>query len=340
LLGLDAASVHPSEEALLSVMSPKDRRAAGKLLAAALSGDLENFQAEYRISPPGGGVRWLAMFGRLVRGSRDRPARVTGIGIDITGQKRVEELLRKSRETLEQRVKERTADLLAANTKLEKEMANRQRLEGQMLEVSEREQRRIGRDLHDGLGQQISGITFHAHLLQKRLAEKGLEDAAAAERIVALLDEAKIQARRIARGLQPVGPESNGLMAGLGHFAATASELYRIRCTFVCPEPVLVEDHAIAVHLFRIAQESVANAFRHGEASAIEVSLRNSRDRIELEISDDGKGLPKRPRRKSGLGLRFMEYRAEAVGGMLKVLPGVSGGAVIRCSVPVANGKA
>jgi PAS domain S-box-containing protein len=337
LLGLDPERVPPGEKALLAVLHPKDRRSAQKLVDAVFSGEREQFHAEYRINDANGEGRWLAMFGRLVLGAEGQTTRVTGIGIDITALKHTEELLRKARETLEQRVQERTSDLQAAKARLEEEVADRRRLERQMLEVSEREQRRIGRDLHDGLGQQITGILFHAHLLEKHLAARGIAEAKDAGKIVAFLDEAKVQARRIARGLQPVEPEANGLMAGLEHFAATASELYHVKCRFDCPKPVLVAEHLTATHLFRIAQEAVANAFRHGGASVIQIRLRRSGGIIELEIRDNGRGLPKRQSPQNGLGLRFMKFRAETVGGALEVRLNPRGGTVIHCTVPAGG---
>jgi signal transduction histidine kinase len=258
---------------------------------------------------------------------------VAGIAIDITPQKRNEKLLLKARTTLDQRVKARTADLQATTTALEQEIVDRRRLERQILEISEREQRRIGQDLHDGLGQQITGIIFHAHLLHKHLGQKGLEEADAAAHIVTLLDEAKVQARQIARGLQPVDPAPNGLMAGLEHFAATTTALYRIDCRFLCPEPVLIAEHTISTHLFRIAQEAVANAFRHGGARQIEIHLRRDDGTLILEVSDDGCGLPKDARRRNGLGLRFMKYRAETIGGTVEVRSRPKGGTIVRCSV-------
>ena len=206
-------------------------------------------------------------------------------------------------------------------------------LEQQILEIGESDRRRMGQDLHDGLGQQITGIIFHAHLLQKQLANKSLKEAETAQQIVTLLNEAKIQARHIARGLQPVDPAPNGLMAGLDHFASTTSELYRIECRFLCPEPVMLSDHTMAVHLFRITQEAVSNAFRHGGARKIEIHLRTTNDELVLEVVDHGCGLPKGADRQDGLGLRFMKYRAETIGGTFDIRRRPGGGTMVRCRV-------
>jgi PAS domain S-box-containing protein len=339
LLGLQPDRVLPSVEAFLNVLHPGDRLRAEKGLKTALAGEIEDFQGEYRIRRTSGVVRWLGLFGRIALGRNQQPHRIAGIGIDITAQKEAEQQLRQAHETLDQRVKERTAHLRALTATLEQEIADRRRLERQILEISEREQRRIGQDLHDGLGQQITGIIFHAHLLHKHLAGKSAKEAESAAQIVTLLDQAKVQARQIARGLQPVDPSPNGLMAGLGHFATTTRKLYHIHCRFDCPEPVLIEDYNAATHLFRIAQEAVANAFRHGGASAIEIRLRRADGILTLEISDNGRGLPKRARRKGGLGLRFMQYRAEVMGGTLDVRRRPRGGTIVRCEVRTDGGS-
>lgn len=215
----------------------------------------------------------------------------------------------------------------------EREIDDRRRLERQILEISEREQRRIGQDLHDGLGQQITGIIFHAHLLHKYLSAKGLEEANIAAEIVTMLDEAKTQARQIARGLQPVDSAPNGLMIGLDHLTSITSDLYHIKCRFVCPDPVMVEEYLVATHLFRIAQEAVSNAFRHGQARKIEIRLQRKDDGLVLEIADNGRGLPKGADRPTGLGMRFMQYRAETMGGTIEFRSRPKGGTIVRCKV-------
>jgi PAS domain S-box-containing protein len=336
LLGLDPEKTPPDEFAFLNMLHPQDRPAVIEALDQLFAGESDQMRGEFRFVRPSGDMRWLSMTGRLIRGRYSQPLHVTGVAVDITAHKRSESLLMRTRANLEKRVKARTAALQAANRNLEQQIDSRRKLERQLLEVSEREQQRIGQDLHDGLGQQITGIIFHTHLLQKHLAEQGAKEAGSAAKIVALLDQAKTQARQISRGLQPVEPSSGGLMAGLANFAATTSDLYHIQCHFDCPDPVLVEDYTKATHLFRIAQEAVANAFRHGGARVVEIHLRRHTDdgSVELTIADDGGGLPEEKRRRGGLGLQFMRYRAEAMGGTFAAASRPGGGTLISCRVP------
>jgi signal transduction histidine kinase len=129
-------------------------------------------------------------------------------------------------------------------------------------------------------------------------------------------------------------------MAALANFAATTSDLYQIQCRFNSPDPVLIEDYTMATHLFRIAQEAVANAFRHGKARVVEISLRRTDDgTVELTIADDGCGLPKRLPRKGGLGMNFMKYRAVAMGGTFAACSRREGGTLIACRVAAAASK-
>ena len=125
-----------------------------------------------------------------------------------------------------------------------------------------------------------------------------------------MINEAIVQTRNLARGLHPVEPEQNGLMVALESLAARTKYLFQVRCHFTCRRPVLVEDNTVATHLYRIAQEAVTNAIKHGKPGRIEISLTETPGRINLAVKDDGSGMPARPRKKAGMGLRIMRYRA------------------------------
>ena len=167
--------------------------------------------------------------------------------------------LRSATKGLEARVQERT-------TALTEEMAERERLERELLDISERERRRIGHDLHDSLGQHLTGTALAAQVLEEKLTVHGQQEASDAGKVVELIEEGIVLLRQLAKGLHPIELEAEGLMQALEELAATSSELLGISCRFECDSPVPVRDSATAAHLYRIAQEAVSNAVKHGKA--------------------------------------------------------------------------
>jgi len=217
---------------------------------------------------------------------------------------------------------------------LTQESALRASLEHEMLEISEREQERIGRDLHDSLCQHLTGTALAGHLLAKSLGKEGLPQAQNARKIVDLIEEGISLARTIAKGLHPLEPRSDGLMIGLEEFTTATSELLNIQCRFLCQHPVLIHPPATAAHLYRIAQEAMNNAIRHGRATCIEVSLEETEAGIRLSIADNGEGLPKSIPHSGGMGLRTMAERARFIGAQFSVRANPPGGAEVICVVP------
>jgi PAS domain S-box-containing protein len=217
--------------------------------------------------------------------------------------------------------------LVAAN-----DITERERLEKQILEISEKEQERIGQDLHDGLCQLLSGIKFKTTLLEQKLKIKAPDEALAARAIESLLNGAIEQARNMAKGLHPVDIEARGLMSALEGLAASVSSLYGIQCQCVFRRQVLVHDHAVAIHLYRIAQEAITNAVKHAQARNIRIALAGDPDRLTLTVDDDGVGLLQRiSRRKRGMGLHLMDYRARSIGAHLEFGRAPIGGTRVTC---------
>jgi PAS domain S-box-containing protein len=247
---------------------------------------------------------------------------------------RAEEALREARDKLEQRVAERTAELRAANEELKRALAERRRLEAEILQISNRERQRIGQDLHDGLTQQLNGILYLGETLREKLMEHVKIKPAELARMTTLLADAVSQARSLAHGLNPVGTEPDGLVVALKRFANLVRSTFQIVCRLECQPPVLVEDNNVATHLYRIAQEAVQNAIKHGGATRVTMRLREADNRITLEVRDNGVGLANQPEAHSGMGLHIMQYRAGVCGGHLSLRPGPRGGAWVTCSVP------
>jgi signal transduction histidine kinase len=214
------------------------------------------------------------------------------------------------------------------------DISERKRLEAEILHVSEREQRRIAQDLHDGLGQQLGGISCLTDVLNKNLREQASPEAAAAAKISKLLTMAVAQTRSLARGLYPVAPEANGLMSALEDLATRVADLFKVSCEFECARAVLIADNALATNLYRIAQEAITNAIKHGRAHWINICLSSSSDQVTLVVTDDGVGFKTSPRSLKGLGLRIMDHRARVIGGTLLVQNQPGGGAAVVCAVP------
>jgi len=207
-------------------------------------------------------------------------------------------------------------------------------LEKQILEISDREQARIGHDLHDGLCQLLVSTAFDCNHLQERLASAHRPETQDAQKIADLLDQAITQARQLARGLYPVQLEADGLVSSLEELAEAARDRFKIQCAVECLPPIVIPNNTVATHLYRIAQEALNNAVRHGQPSRILIHLQMPDHRLELTITDDGVGLPQNEK-SDGLGLHIMDYRTRTVGGMLEISGEPGGGTRVRCTVPL-----
>lgn len=219
-----------------------------------------------------------------------------------------------------------------------RDVSERKMLEKEILEISEREQRRMAQDLHDGLSQQLTGVTYMTRALIKGLPEKS-DAARAAEKIEQLVNRAAEMAHGIAGGLFPVKLEANGLMSALQELAMDTEKIFNISCQFVCDLPVLLNDLSISTHLYRIAQEAVANAIKHGKPTHIWIGLTRQGSRIELLVEDDGHGFAKGPAHNGGMGLHIMKYRSQMIGAVVEVEQSARGGTLVRCLLPGANGS-
>ena len=213
-----------------------------------------------------------------------------------------------------------------------RDITRRVGLEREILAISEREQRRLGHDLHDDLCQQLAGIEFLSQRLASGLAARAAVRARAKE-IAQMVQRAMTQTRELARGLSPVRLEAEGLTDALRELAAGTKKVFGCDCRCRCDPPVLVPDHTVAIHLYRIAQEAVTNAIKHGKARRIEISLTANGNSAVLAVSDNGTGIPRKLPKRKGMGLRIMRYRTEVIGGTLQVEPDPGGGSRVVCAV-------
>jgi PAS domain S-box-containing protein len=216
-----------------------------------------------------------------------------------------------------------------------RDISERKRLEQTILEISGAERRRIGQDLHDGLGQHLTGVAFMSKVLAERLAESSAPEAADAAKIVKLVNDSIRMTRDLARGLLPVVSGPHGLMSALEHYAGEVSELFHVDCRFEFRDSIFVHDEVLADHLYRLTQEAVTNAIKHGHARNITIGLAVANGTGILTIQDDGRGFDPAAKSHSGLGLRIMSYRAKMISGSLNVQSSKNGGTEVSCSFPI-----
>ena len=260
------------------------------------------------------------------------------IARDATDRRVIEEALRHAKDEMEQRVLERTRDLLATNNELERTMHQRQQLEKELLEISEREKRRIGEDLHDMVCQELTATALLLKSTARKMAVDAPPAAETLEEAAQIVNRNVGLARDLARGLQPAELTGAGLKEALSALAQHACDTTGIKCHFKPGRGVRVTDNAIALHLYRVAQEAVKNAVKHSGAANILITLDKDADHVCIGVEDDGKGFNPN-RRSKGLGLHIMRYRANALGGELKIEKRKRGGMEVRCKIPVKRGS-
>ncbi|HEV2330327.1 MAG TPA: PAS domain S-box protein [Verrucomicrobiae bacterium] len=216
-------------------------------------------------------------------------------------------------------------------SKVARDITDRKRLEREIIEISNREQQRIGQDLHDGLCQELAGIELMCQVLEQKLAAKSKAEARRVGEIGEHIRQAIGHTRKLARGLFPVELETNGFVSALRELTDHAGKLFNVECRFECDASVAVRDNVAATHLYRIVQEAINNAVRHGKARRIVVSLRPAGEKVALMVVDNGIGFSNQARKGSGMGLHTMKYRAGVVGATLQIQSGNGKGAAVSC---------
>ena len=211
-----------------------------------------------------------------------------------------------------------------------------EQLEKEIIEISEREQQRIGRDLHDGVCQYLAAIGITASMLKRDVEKTSLSLASKIEELANHVRDAAGRVRQLARGLSPVDRDEGGLESALEELASSTAKLTGISCSFVCPVPAPNLASTSAIHLFRIAQEAVSNALKHGHARTVVIALDTGDGACSLRVSDDGVGFVPSITEKKGMGLSIMRYRARTIGGGLEIQPNSPGGIVVACIIPTS----
>lgn len=228
--------------------------------------------------------------------------------------------------------------LNSARRRAEQNEAEARSLQKELLEITDTEQRRIGHDLHDGLGQHLTGIAFMSKLMEQRLTTKAVPEAEDARKIAGLVNKAIGWTRDLARGLAPVDlDQEEGLASALKQVAESSHELFGMPCRFEMSGDVHFRNPPVAIHLYRIAQEALNNAIKHARARDIVVRLTRTAGGITISVEDDGRGFDPLSIQTGGMGLRIMRYRAKMINGNLEVRKRSGGGTVVACSCAVKS---
>jgi signal transduction histidine kinase len=225
---------------------------------------------------------------------------------------------------MERRVEQRSAALTA-------EIAERGRLEREIIAISEKERWSLGHDLHDGLAQHFTATALAAQSLACDLDDESHASAVDAYRVVRMIEDGIGQTRRLAKGLLLVAVEGDELVDALREMAATCSAQLRVSCDVHIAGTLGTPDAAVATQLFRIAQEAVRNAARHARPTRIDLWVSGDETGIFLAVRDNGVGLPPVENRGGGMGLRIMPHRAKLIGAAFDIRPSLGGGTVVEC---------
>jgi signal transduction histidine kinase len=313
---------------------------------------------------PDGRTRWIHLRVFPVLNEAGAVYRVAGLAEDITEREENAQKLRETvealqkteeqlrtrneelldiRQKLEIRVRERTADLTKANAELKRQINERKRLENELIDATERERKRIGIDLHDDLGQHLNGIALMLKGLELKLQNKGLDEATDAARIQSLVFKTINHAHNVAKGLASMDFQGGSDLAqALTALAAHVKGLFGIACSFSLSGDAPSLPVEVIRQLYKIAQEAVTNAVKHGQARQVEIALVNDPEKMLLSIRNDGLPFPEKDRANGRMGLHIMTHRASVIDASLTVKGSGRRGTIVTCALAhkaPANGE-
>jgi len=302
----------------------------------------EDFELEHRFRGKDGNYRWHLSRAFAMRDADGDIALWIGSSTDIDDMMRAQEELMEAEEQLADRavqlerlVAMRTEDLTSAHAKLIEEAEERKRLEAEIAGAIEGERERLGRELHDGVVQELTGITMMLQALATTLAKAAPVQAKEADRLCRMLETAHGNTRDLAKGFFPVELKQHGLFVALEGIAQRTEKQFGVSCNVETDAlGAVAGKDVISVQLFRIAQEAVQNAVKHAQAENILIHLSKRKDSWKLTVKDDGTGLPNQKSVSKGMGWRIMEYRTQIMNGTLSVRNAEGGGVVVSCTAP------
>jgi len=251
---------------------------------------------------------------------------------------RSEEELRRAHEELELRVEQRTADLKAANQKLRDVLEERKRLENELLEIAENERRRIGLDLHDDLGQKLTGMLLLARALEQRLARQKQREVEDVRRVCELIEETVHHTHNLAHHFSSIDATGGDLVEVLNGLAGTVEKMFSIPCQCTIKGEIPELPQNTSAQFYKIAQEAISNAIKHGKASCVWISVNSNSHRLVFTIRNDGVPFSPPANPKARMGLRTMNYRANTIGASFEIMPNHDNGTIVTCILPLKNG--
>ncbi|HUO68361.1 MAG TPA: histidine kinase, partial [Gammaproteobacteria bacterium] len=321
LLGLDAADRPATWAQLARFEDPRDGARVQSELRAHLGGETDEHNCEYRIRTAGGRVRWVIAKGRVISRAPDgRAIAYRGTLQDVT------ESIETQRELQRQLARSREATLVSED--LVREV---RRLEAEIREVSQREHERIGHDLHDGLAQELTGVSLLLKTLEDAIARDAPQLTTRVHSVRDMVEQSISTVRALALGLSPVHLDRDGFAAALGQLCASSEALYGIPVRFSSRLTGHLNGLASAADLYRIAQEAIRNAARHSAAKEIRLTLSADNERLMLTVEDDGSGIMSAAETRGGMGMKIMRYRASIIGALLEIGARKHGGTIVRC---------
>ncbi len=350
-------------ESWVKAVHPEDLDRVLKRLSGMERGE---FNHEFRILTPDGKVRWINFRTFPVFNEAGEMHRIAGLAGDITRRKETEEqlvnnaerlqcmveemavveeelrdsnaALLETRADLERRVHERTIDLTVTNAELQREINERLRLEKELLEIAEKERRRIGFDLHDDLSQKLMGVSFMVKALEQKVAAKQLPRLKETRRIKTLIDQALNHTRNLAHEFSSLDVQGSDLAAELEALAGKVRKMFQINCRVASMGPLPALPQNVTAQLYKIAQEAVSNAIKHGRAGHITLTLERLAGNLALVIENDGVPFPEGKTPGDGIGLRIMNSRASILGASFGICAQGDDGTKVTCLLPLVNG--
>jgi len=350
--GRSRKEVYKNPRAWVEAVHPAD---LGHVLEAFPKMVRGEFNEDFRIVRPDGTTRWIHQRVFPVLNEAGEVYRIAGLAEDITEREENAQKLRETvealtktqeqlrarneelseaREKLEIRVKERTADLTRANAELKRQINERKRLENELIEATERERKRIGIDLHDDLGQHLNGIALMLKGLELRLQNKGLDEAVDAGKIQSLVFKTINNAHNVAKGLASMDWRGEDLGSALKGLATHVTSLFGITCDFTVSGEIPALSMDVVSQLYKIAQEAVTNAVKHGQAKQVDISLLNTPEKTILSIKNDGLPFPEKEEATGRMGLHIMSHRASVIDASLQVKGSGRRGTIVICTLP------